>query len=96
MSDQQSETTARLHELTREDVEFMPERKEPGILYVSERFALAIHLCACGRCGNETVTPLDGDGWTLTERATLRPSIGNWQFPCRSHYFITEGRVQWL
>lgn len=26
---------------------------------------------------------------------TLWPSVGNWQYPCRSHYVINEGQVIW-
>lgn len=26
---------------------------------------------------------------------TLNPSIGNWSYPCRSHYFIQANRVVW-
>jgi hypothetical protein len=81
--------------LRRVDVEYIPESIDDGELYVSERFGTAMHLCACG-CGNETVTPLSGIGWTLSAGPTLRPSIGNYSFPCRSHYFLTDGRIDWL
>ena len=84
----------RSNSLHYEAVEFMPETKLPGVLYVSERFNLAIHLCACG-CDNETVTPLHGDGWTLTDGPTLRPSIGNTRM-CGAHYFVTDGKIEWL
>lgn len=72
---------------------------EDGVLYVSTRYGTAIHLCACG-CGQETVTPIDKtNGWALIESdsgtATLIPSIGNFQFPCRSHYWITDSRTVW-
>jgi hypothetical protein len=91
----------RYESLTPEFVEFMPEELKPGILYVSERFETAIHLCACGECGKKTVTPWGSwnpHAWTLTNNAgtiTLSPSIGNWQFPCKAHYHITENRVVW-
>ncbi len=78
-------------------VEFIPERLEAGVLYVSNRYQTAVHRCACG-CGEEVVTPLGPADWTLEiehGRATLNPSIGNWSFPCGSHYFITGGRVVW-
>jgi hypothetical protein len=29
------------------------------------------------------------------EAVTLRPSIGNWDHPCRSHYLITRNKVEW-
>jgi len=77
----------------------MPDELEQGVLYVSSEFQTAIHLCACGGCNIQTVTPLGPGEWTLTEtdgRVTLRPSIGNMQFPCKSHYYITENRVEWL
>jgi hypothetical protein len=79
------------------EVEFMPETLEPGVLYVSRKYEVAIHLCACG-CGLETVTPIGAGDWTLTvkdSKATLSPSIGNWQFPCRSHYWIRDSAVVW-
>lgn len=80
--------------ITPEWVESIPERLEPGMLYVSIRFATATHLCACG-CRSEVVTPLAPRSWKLTYDGTvsLHPSIGNWSFPCRSHYWIRSNRV---
>ena len=78
-------------------VRFMPEVFEPGVLYVSEEFGTAIHLCACG-CGSKVNTPLGPTDWSFTDTAlgpSLYPSIGNWQLPCRSHYWIEEGLVVW-
>ena len=78
-------------------VEFIPEQLEDGVLYISERYGTAIHLCCCG-CGSEVVTPLNPAGWTLEiadRGVTLRPSIGNWSLSCRSHYLIRQGRVVW-
>jgi len=75
----------------------MPSSLSDGILYVSSEYAVAGHLCACG-CGTKVITPLGTAEWTFSERderPTLYPSIGNWQLPCRSHYFITEGRIEW-
>lgn len=82
-----------------QDVEFMPEVQDmaEGVVYVSRPYALAIHLCVCG-CRTEVVTPLSAEEWTLTEREgliSLYPSIGNQRFPCRSHYWITDGQVRW-
>ena len=81
-----------------EEVEHMPSLLQPGILYASQRYRTAAHLCACG-CGEKIRTQLGPLGWRLTtERSgpTLYPSIGNWQKPCRSHYYITNGRVLWM
>jgi hypothetical protein len=73
-----------------------PEVLEEGHLYVSMPYATAIHLCACG-CRSEVVTPLRPGQWRLIfdGRVSLRPSIGNWSYPCRSHYFIDRDRVGW-
>ena len=78
-------------------VEFIPEQLEDGVLYVSQRYRTATHRCCCG-CGSEVVTPLGPADWILevvNGTATLRPSIGNWSLPCRSHYLIRQGRVIW-
>ena len=75
----------------------MPAHLEPGVLYVSEEFETAAHLCACG-CGSKVRTPLGPTEWSFFEEATgptLHPSIGNWQRPCQSHYWIVNGRVEW-
>ena len=60
-------------------------------------YATATHLCACG-CGTKVVTPLGRAGWVLTfdGTITLRPSVGNGQLPCRSHYLISRDQVDWL
>lgn len=84
--------------LTVRYVEYMPQNLEEGILYISEKYSTAIHLCACG-CGERVVTPLGADDWHIDKSSdgiTLRPSVGNFQFPCRSHYFITNNKVEWL
>lgn len=79
------------------EVESFPRPLDAGVLYFSNRFSAAAHTCACG-CGQEVITPISPVQWRLTrsaDGASLRPSIGNWNFPCRSHYWITRGRVEW-
>ncbi len=74
-----------------------PEDPVDGVLHVSVQFATALHRCCCG-CGNKVITPLSQTDWTLTydgRTVSLDPSIGNWSFPCQSHYFITRNRVEW-
>ena len=83
--------------LTHEFVQFIPEELQQGTIYVSIRFATVAHLCACG-CKTKVVTPLKPTDWKLTfdgKTITLDPSIGNWSFPCRSHYWVRNNRVQW-
>ena len=80
-----------------ERVEFMPKELRSGVLYFAEQYGAAAHLCACG-CGSKIRTPIDETEWALSEGPrgpTLNPSIGNWQKPCRSHYFIRNGSVVW-
>jgi hypothetical protein len=87
----------RMTNLTHKFVEFIPEIMEEGTLYVSMENATVIHKCCCG-CGNEVVTPVSPTDWQLTfdgRAITLYPSIGNWGFDCRSHYWIRGGKVKW-
>jgi hypothetical protein len=68
---------------------------EQGVLYVSEEFETAGHLCCCG-CGERVITPLNPAKWRLSkDRGTvsLSPSIGNWNYACKSHYLITKNQV---
>ncbi len=78
-------------------VEYIPKDLEEGVLYISIRFGTAVHKCACG-CGNKTVTPLSPTDWELKyngESVSLSPSIGNWSFPCQSHYWIINDEIRW-
>ena len=81
--------------VTHEFVESVPAEREEGVIYVSIPFATAVHNCLCG-CGMKVVTPIKPHKWALTfdgETIGLDPSVGNWSFPCQSHYFIRRGRV---
>ena len=78
-------------------VEYIPDRLEEGKLYISEKYRTSSHLCACG-CGYETVTPLREGGWQISmanDIVTLSPSIGNFNFPCKSHYWIQNNEIRW-
>lgn len=78
-------------------VKYVPKTLEPGVLYVAEEFHAAVHLCACG-CGEKVSTPLRPTEWSLgvnDGRPSLTPSVGNWQLPCRSHYWIQDGAIVW-
>ena len=85
------------HDLRHEFVEFIPETLAEGVVYVSIPYATAAHLCCCG-CGREVTTPLSPTDWTLLfdgETVSLEPSIGNWGFACKSHYWVRNDRVEW-
>ena len=90
-------TSSRTKTMAAELVVSAPRPLTPGVVYISERFRTALHLCCCG-CGTEVVTPLNPAGWSYRLRngkVSLFPSIGNWSLPCRSHYYIIDGQVQW-
>lgn len=73
-----------------EFVKSVPKNPEKGVIYVSIDYATVIHQCCCG-CGREVVTPLSPTDWQLSfdgQTVSLDPSIGNWSFPCQSHYWI--------
>lgn len=83
--------------LKHEFVEYIPDDLTAGTVYISIVYKTALHKCVCG-CGIEVVTPISPTDWQLTfngESISLHPSIGNWSFPCRSHYWIKNGEVVW-
>ncbi|UUW08675.1 DUF6527 family protein [Flavobacterium plurextorum] len=78
-----------------EFVEFIPLVLDEGILYITVKYKTAAHLCACG-CGKKVITPITPNRWSLAydgETITLSPSIGNWSFECRSHYWIRKNKI---
>lgn len=78
-------------------VEYIPDELESGTLFISMKYGTALHLCCCG-CKQEVVTPFSPNDWSLTfngETVSLTPSIGNWEFNCRSHYWIKKGQIIW-
>lgn len=83
-------------------VEYRPEYVEhvppvgdmvDNVIYVSERFQIAIHKCLCG-CGDETVMPFRNGGWNLIKhedgKISFTPSVSNYQSDCKSHYIMTK------
>ena len=73
----------------------IPSILKARTLYISVKYKTCIHKCMCG-CGNEVVTPLSKNDWTLKyngDYISLSPSIGNWNFKCRSHYWIRKNEV---
>jgi len=76
-------------------VRFIPDNLEDNIIYISIEYSIAIHNCCCG-CGNRVVTPFSPTDWKLIfdgESVSLYPSIGNWSFRCKSHYWITNNKI---
>ena len=72
-------------------VDPIPATLQDGVVYVCLRHNIVSHLCACG-CGHRIDTPIAPDEWHFSYNGkgiSLFPSIGNWDIPCRSHYYIT-------
>jgi|SRR5882672_602862 len=87
----------KLKDVKHEFVRYVPSELMDGVVYVSMEYGTAAHRCCCG-CGQRVVTPITPTDWVLIfdgETISLDPSIGNWNFPCRSHYFIRKNRVIW-
>jgi Family of unknown function (DUF6527) len=87
----------RVKRIIPEFVEFIPEKLRDGVLYISIPYATASHNCACG-CGQKVVTPIKPMDWSVSwngEDVSLDPSIGNWSFSCRSHYWIRNNKIVW-
>lgn len=78
-------------------VELIPKELDDGVLYISEKYKVAVHKCASG-CGEKVVTPLSPADWQVRrqgELVSLYPSIGNWNFECRAHYWIRANQIVW-
>ncbi|EBW1603712.1 hypothetical protein CLF39_25720, partial [Salmonella enterica subsp. enterica serovar Kottbus] len=78
-------------------VERIPQDMAHTVVYHTEEFELAGLLCACG-CGHRVIL-LVPDGhqvWNEGGYATISPSVGVLDAPCRSHYVIKRGNVEML
>jgi len=67
---------------------------EEGKIYISELYKTSVHKCLCG-CGEKVIMPIHPiHGWNLikesNDKVSFIPSVGNYQFPCKSHYIITN------
>ena len=77
-------------------VEFIPDVLEEGVIYISMVYKTAAHNCVCG-CHGRVVTPISPTDWQLVYNGvsiSLNPSIGNWNFACKSHYWLIKGQVK--
>lgn len=78
-------------------VKAFPDRLDEGVLYVSVDFATAAHSCFCG-CRSEVYTRFSTTDWSMKfdgDTVSINPSVGNWSFPCQSHYVLAHGRIRW-
>lgn len=75
-------------------VQTIPEHIESGVLYISTEFRMSSHKCGCG-CGERIDILFSPTDWELIfngETVSIYPSIGNWNYKCQSHYYITENK----
>jgi Family of unknown function (DUF6527) len=87
----------RLAAIRPEFVEFVPKELEEGVLYISIAYGATVHKCACG-CRSKVTLPLNPAKWRLMfdgETVSLWPSVGNWSYPCQSHYWIEQNSIEW-
>ena len=83
------------------EAEISPDLKH-GELYISMKYGIAQHLCACGCCQKTVMgfKPEWDDGWTITEQnglVSFTPSVGNFsgENPYHAHYYITNNKIVW-
>ena len=94
---------SKLQEITPVFTEELPYKKdmEFGKIYISREHEVACFLCPCG-CGEVNhISFIKGlrNQWTFIEdkgKVTFRPSIGCFDSPCKSHFFITENHIDWV
>jgi hypothetical protein len=78
-------------------VERIPKQLNSGVVYHTQEFEVAALLCACG-CGHRVMLLVPDSHQVSSDDglATVRPSIAVCDAPCKSHYIITAGQVEWL
>jgi hypothetical protein len=81
-----------------DDVERLLESTSPRARFTSPSPTRRSSTCAPVVAATRWVTPLSPAEWQLIfdgATVSLSPSVGNWEFLCRSHYGIRRNRVQW-
>lgn len=75
----------------------IPRQMVEAVVYHNEEFELAGLFCACG-CGHRItlLVPDSHQVWNDGGYATISPSIGVMDAPCKSHFFIKRGDVEML
>lgn len=100
--DKEPAQTAKIDKFERTELcQHIPEKLEPGVIYVSGEFGSIQHLCPCG-CG----TPINigtkphwptGFDYKVNDdnTVTVSPSLLNKGCPNQAHYFITNNKIVW-
>lgn len=88
---------SRLATIRPEFVEFVPKELDDGVLYICMPYRTTVHKCACG-CGSKVTLPISPTKWRFLwdgDTISMWPSIGNWSYPCQSHYWIDQDSIVW-
>ncbi|EKD44150.1 MAG: hypothetical protein ACD_71C00222G0009 [uncultured bacterium (gcode 4)] len=87
-----------LNKIWHQFVDIIPSILDEGVLYISLKYKVWVHLCFCG-CKEKVVTTLTPDSWYMIydgETVSIRPSVGSFNIKCLSHYYITNNNIIWL
>jgi hypothetical protein len=86
----------KIEAVTPQYVDELPDELEEGVFYICEAFDLTAHRCCCG-CGENVFNKLNPAKWRLEKMSdgtvSLFPSVGNWKYACKSHYWIRANQV---
>lgn len=76
-------------------VKIIPDHIEAGVLYISMEYRFSRHSCGCG-CGEIIDIIFSPTDWKMIfdgSTVSITPSIGNWSYHCKSHYWITKNII---
>lgn len=88
-------------DITFEKVQYIPDISElnDNVIYISDEFKVSVHKCLCG-CNELTVMPLNNNNWNYIisndNKISFQPSVGNFQYDCKSHYIITKNKANFV
>ena len=77
-------------------VETLPflNEMDDNVIYISDKYGISEHKCLCG-CGFRVAMPISIREWSYKidskKRLSMHPSVGNYQYKCKSHYIIKKG-----
>ena len=82
-------------------VEYIPKDNDmdENTIYISDQYGISVHKCICG-CKTITAMPLGENEWSYqidtNNNISMQPSVGNYQFPCKSHYIFYKGGANFV
>jgi len=81
-------------------VDEIPSFIERGKVYISEKYKTSKHICLCG-CDEMVIMPISGGQfWDMIKEpngtVSFIGSVGNYNFPCKSHYIMTKNVANFI